>query len=51
MSDRFVYHHLTYISNVVVFFIYSSFDMFGPYGVVLCCYKKRYSFFLKVFLS
>ena len=31
-------------------FIYSCFDMIGPYGIILSCYLKRFSLFLQVFL-
>ena len=26
------------------------FNIIGPYGIVLCCYQKRFSFSLKIFL-
>ena len=43
--DRFV--SITTSPAVLLRFIYSCFDMIGPYGVVLSCYKLRFSFSLK----
>ena len=31
--------------------VYFCFNIVGPYGIVLSCYLKRFSFFHKVFLS
>ena len=31
--------------------VYFCFDIVSPYGVVLCCYRKRFRFSLKVFFS
>ena len=41
-----LYHYITYICCFVASYIYSCFDMIGPYGVVLCCYEERFSFSL-----
>ena len=29
----------------------SCFDMVGPYGIILCCYYKRFTFSLKFSFS
>ena len=44
-----LYHHITYICYFIVSCLF--FLLHSPYGIVLCCYKKRFSFSLKVFLS
>ena len=45
-SFRF-YHNIIYISYLVASLLFSI--RHWPYGIVLCCNKKRFSFFLKVF--
>ena len=39
-------HHIIYICYFL-HLIYFCFDIVGPYGVILCCNLKRFSFFLK----
>ena len=53
-----LHHHITYtcLSFVCLgffffVFIYIQFNIGGPYGVILCCHQKRFSFSLTVSLS
>ena len=41
-----LYHHIIYICYFVASYLF-LFDMIGPDGVVLCCYKKRFCFSLE----
>ena len=42
------YHPITYTCCSVIYF---HFNIVGSFGVILCCYLKRFSFILKVSLS
>ena len=49
--DGFISVTALFTFTVLLRLIYSRFDMIGSYGVVLCCYKERFCFSLKVSFS